>query len=341
MEIALAVAAGPFLWLAGALVFDGVHWVLHLMLRSRWRVLRALAWPHAVHHRWIDRELRVQWRYQWPNVFCHLIPEYATQLAFTGLLALVLPTPYVVVVAVLQTGVFLGLLSQRGLDVNHRPVEVLDAYRPGLATPPAYHALHHVYPDAHFSAYTKVVDALVGGAAQLAGRRFVLMGGATPFGRALRGTLARVGVDDVREEEPNASPVLGGCDVLVLCDPELSEVTVVESFLRQTRRRRLPPEVWVVHRRPDLPVARYYHGDVRVLYRTLVADDGDPAGWSEARARSAARATLFWIRRGFHYVPMGWHPRALGGFRRFRRTEPARPRPAPTVRHRLDWAGAA
>ena len=73
----------------------------------------------------------------------------------------------------LQTGVFAFLLSHRGLDVNHRPVEILDAYRPGLLTPPAYHALHHVHPDAYYSAYTKAVDWLLGSAAQLRGRGWI------------------------------------------------------------------------------------------------------------------------------------------------------------------------
>ena len=87
-EVLLAIAVGPALWLAGAIFFDFVHWVLHAMLRSRWRPLRALAWPHAVHHRWIDRNLDVCWENQWRNVWCHIVPEYLTQLAFSAALAL-------------------------------------------------------------------------------------------------------------------------------------------------------------------------------------------------------------------------------------------------------------
>ncbi len=34
-EVLLAIAVGPALWLAGAIFFDFVHWVLHAMLRSR------------------------------------------------------------------------------------------------------------------------------------------------------------------------------------------------------------------------------------------------------------------------------------------------------------------
>lgn len=183
LEILLALVAGPVLWLAGAIFFDFVHWILHRLLGSRWPLLRALAWPHAVHHQWIDASLEVRWENQTRNVWCHVVPEYLTQLAFTAVLWLLLPTSFAVVVLALQTLVFVAILRARGLDLNHRPIEWLDAYRPGFTTPPAYHALHHVYPDAHFSAYTKAIDWLVGGGTQIADRRFALTGADTAFGR--------------------------------------------------------------------------------------------------------------------------------------------------------------
>ncbi|MBW2534321.1 MAG: sterol desaturase family protein, partial [Deltaproteobacteria bacterium] len=192
-EIALALALGPPLWLCGAIGFDAVHWALHRMLRSRHAWLRALAWPHSVHHDWIDEKLEIHWDQQGRNVWCHIVPEYATQLAFTGALAALLPPAFPLVVGALQTAVFVGILRARGLDRNHRPVRLLDAYAPGPHTPPAYHALHHAYPDAYFSAYTKLVDALVGGGAALAGRRFALLG-EDAFADALAAELSSWGV---------------------------------------------------------------------------------------------------------------------------------------------------
>ena len=86
-ETLLSLVLGALLWVLGTVVFDTVHWILHGMLRSRWALLRALAWPHAVHHQWIDRELRVVWENQRRNVFCHIVPEFLTQLAFSGVSA--------------------------------------------------------------------------------------------------------------------------------------------------------------------------------------------------------------------------------------------------------------
>ena len=120
----------PVLWLSGAIFFDFVHFVLHAMLRSRWRLLRALAWPHAVHHQWIDRELEVHWENQRRNIWCHIVPEYLTQLVFTGGVALLLPLPFAAVLAGLQTLVFRSILRARGLDLNHRPIAGLNDNSP-------------------------------------------------------------------------------------------------------------------------------------------------------------------------------------------------------------------
>jgi len=334
LEVPLTALGSVLLWIAGTTFFDAVHWVLHLMLGSRWRALRLLAWPHGVHHRFLDGGLRVCWEYQRRNVFCHLVPEYLTQLAFSAALLLLLPVPVVLGCALLQTVVFGFLLSRRGLDINHRPIETLDAYRPSLLCPPAYHALHHVYPGAYFSAYNKLVDWAVGGGAWLPGRRFALSGEEMPFGRALRERLAREGVAGIRALGGAGDPALAGVDVLVLCDPAAKEEPLVEAFVRATRARQLPPEVWALHERPVDGLARHYYRDLRVCYRSIVLPGA--AGIDSAAARRAARVALFFIRRGFHFVPTRLGPAALLDFRRFRRSPPLRPAGVQRARSRAE-----
>jgi hypothetical protein len=328
LEILLAILLGPFLWLAGAIVFDGVHWILHLMLRSRFAWLRGLARPHGVHHEWIDRNLETNWELQSANIWCHIVPEYLTQLAFTGLLALVLPLPFVLVLALLQTAVFLGILHARGCDLNHRPAARIDAHPPGWLTPPSYHALHHAWPDAYFSSYTKVVDRIVGGGSQIAGRRFGWLGPTSTFGEALRQRVERKG--GLVASDPDS---LGELDVLVLLDPGAPLVAPVEAFIEATRHRQLPPEVWALRASAEDPVARHYLKDVRVAFRTLLVPEALPsAAW--------ARRALRWIRRDAHFVAPG----PLSGWaalQRFRRTRPIEPAGARTVRHRLELAASA
>jgi hypothetical protein len=317
-------------------VFDAVHWLLHRMLRSRWRALRALAWPHGVHHQWLDAQLRIRWENQRRNVYCHLVPEYLTQLAFSAALLPLLPAGPVVACALLQTAIFIGLLSYRGLDINHRPIEILDAYRPSWVCPPAYHALHHVYPDAHFSAYTKLVDFLVGSAAWLPGRHYALTGADTPLGRALASELERVGAAEVRASSQPAEAARADLDVLVLCAPGPAEVDFVEALIAATRGRQLPPEVWAVHERADDATARHYVRDVRVSYRTLVVPGAADLG--ARAARRAARRILFLVRRGLHFVPGSCGAGALVQLLRFQRTRPLRPPGAGAGRSRAALA---
>lgn len=338
-QVLLSLVAAVPLWVGGTVVFDAVHWLLHRMLRSRFALLRAVAWPHAVHHQWIDRELRVVWENQRRNVFCHIVPEYLTQLVYSGLLLLLLPWGPVLGCVLLQTAAFAYVLSQKGLDINHRPVDFLDAYAPSFVCPPPYHALHHVHPDAYFSAYTKLVDWLVGGGAWLSGKRYALAGGDGALGRALRRELERAGAAEIAAIEAAGEAARADLDVLVLCEPRADEVDFVEAFAGATRLRQLPPEVWAVHERADDATARHYFRDVRVSYRTLLAPGA--AALDDAAARRAARTVLFLVRRSLHFVPTRLGPAAWRGYRSFRATRPQRPAAAPSARSRAELARAA
>lgn len=330
-EVVKAILLGPFLWLAGAIVFDWVHWALHGMLRSRFRALRLLAHPHVIHHEWIDRDLVTNWQLRTANIWCHLVLEYVTQLVFTGIVALVLAPAYAIVLGVLQTIVFLTILRDRGRDVNHRPPERLDAHPAGWSTPPSYHLLHHVWPDAYYSAYTKLVDLIVGGGAQVAERRFALRGPDSALARALREEIERRGGEISKTPE-----VYDSLDVLILVDPAASLPAGIEPFIDATRDCQLPPEVWALRAKAAEAYARHYVDDPRVDYRSLLVTDTD---LTEVGASAAARRALFWIRRDSHFIslsePLGWASR-----RRFFKTKPLLPEGVEPVRHRVEFAAS-
>jgi monoglucosyldiacylglycerol epimerase len=345
IEIAVALVLGVPVWIVGLHVFDGLHWVLHGMLRSRWRVVRWLAAPHAMHHRWLDAELRICWENQAANFWGHIVLEYTTQLVFSAALLLVLPAGMVAAAVLYQTLVFAYIVSQRGLDPNHRPIEMLDAYKPSFLALPAYHALHHVYPDAYYSAYSKLIDYLVGGGIQLRGRRLGVTGAESSFGQPLCSRLAREGVAEIvslealapHSEDGDAS--LATIDILLICDPTAPRVALVEAFVRATCRRQLPPEVWAVHTQATDRLARHYYDDPRVTYRAIVAPEA--ALHDPARAARAAAVAAFFIRRGFNFVPTAMAPQAVRDFRAFRRTAPAPPEGARLGLHRLELAAVA
>ena len=329
---------GVGVWVAGLHVFDGLHCILHAMLRSRYPALRWLASPHAMHHRWLDASLRIHPEAQIANFWGHIVLEYGTQLAFDAVVLYALPTRAIFVAFILQTAVFAYIVSQRGLDPNHRPIAMLDAYRPSVFALPAYHALHHVYPDAYYSAYTKLIDYLVGAGTMLRGRRFVVAGTESALGAALHGRLRHEGVaqvdwvagDALRFDEDR----LARTDVLVITDPVPARDALVEAFIRATRRRQLPPEVWAVHTTPRDGLARHYHTDPRVTYRTLVLPEAgllDPTD-----AARVATAVLRSIRRGLNFVPAGSMLEAFRNFLAFRRTPPIPPNGVVIGAHRAD-----
>ena len=76
----LLLQAG-MLFVAATFVFDAIHFTLHQCLNARHAWLRRLARPHLAHHVFFDRRLQYHDEALVPNLFQHMIPEYATQMA--------------------------------------------------------------------------------------------------------------------------------------------------------------------------------------------------------------------------------------------------------------------
>ena len=313
------VAFGSFLlWSVGTIFFDLVHWILHALLRSRWRFFRSLAWPHTVHHRWLDHRLVIHGELQSRNIVCHLVPEYLTQATFCAAALFILPRNVVGGCFALQTAVFIGLLTCRGRDVNHRPIETLAAHRPCVFALPAYHALHHVHPDSYFSAYCKLVDLIVGGGCTLAGRRVYLFGGPQAVCEELSVAVRRRRADAVDANVHQWIDEHGDEDVLVLLPAAPPGSAAVERFLAARVTCQLPPEVWDLRATVDAAAIRFYQGDPRVIYRHAPP----PRLNDSARCEAFARRSVFWFTRGLHFVPATWK-RAPAEWWCFRRTAPA------------------
>ena len=320
--------------LASTVVFDVLHFLLHRLYASRTAWLRRVGELHEWHHRFMDRNLDVHEELILQNLRWHVIPEYLTQLSFSLCLLALLPTRVVLGAIAVQTLVFLLILRARGIDINHRPIASLRAYRPSFFCMPEYHALHHVWPDAHFSSWIKPLDHLLCAGAELAGRRLAVAGEETAFTRALvDGAKARgaVEVDALVPPAPESvDPHLVGrlreLDILVVEASGAGEDAAawIERFAEAAAGRKRPPEVWTICMPSDagvpapVPATRRYWASSRVIYRHV--DLSGSARLGEAAARGAARRALRGIRRGFNYVPAGGIARAVTGFLRFRLT---------------------
>lgn len=338
MEVAKLFAL-PFqviaVFLASTVAFDIVHFTLHAFCDSRFALLRSIGSLHATHHAFLDRNLDVHEDLLRSNLLRHVIPEYATQVSFSlALLWLVPPAP-VIGALCLQTLVFGFILRDRGMDVNHRPIASLRAYRPMFFCLPPYHGLHHAFPDAHFSSWIKLFDHIAGSGTSFQGRRVAMTGAESPFGAALARELeCREGLIVLRlahgpdrgsTASPDFAERLRDVDILVLAhgcqdsqdsaDHGASYVAAIECFARIGRGRKLPIEVWAAgaqdggRARADdahgfARHARRYYFDDRVIYRHLARAPIGSASRSGLLPRRAARLALFFVRRGFNFVPV-------------------------------------
>jgi len=354
---------GLLVFLASTVAFDVVHYLLHAAANSSSSLLRRVGALHAVHHAFLDRELVIHRELLGANIAHHVIPEFLTQASFSLLLLALLPPQPVLVALSVQSVVFVSILSTRGMDINHRSIARLRAYRPTCFCVPRYHALHHVHPDAHFSSWIKLFDHLAGTGVSLAGRRVAITGGGAGFGAALCERLRERGVASITVLEPERdfdvadasrlAPVLRDVDILVLahgfgrgaaphggCG---SYVAAIEAFARVAAKRRTPIEVWGLgsewewwggSNRADPGAARAgrafarharrYYVDDRVIYRHLVAGKlCSGAGKGRLTARRAAAMACFFIERGYNFVPVTLTGVALLYFPRFLLLRPA------------------
>ena len=246
------------LFFVATLVFDVIHYILHRFLNSRYLLIRRIGLLHQAHHDFFGRQLDFDDRLVRDNLVKHVIPEYLNQVVITAS-ALVILEPMPVAAALLfETAIFLGVVRLRGKDRNHIPYDVIPASGGtllGLLVTPAYHALHHVFPDRYYSSWITLFDRLAGTASQIRGRRVAMTGASGAFGAPLKALLEREGAAEVRtlkhgrdytyDDYGRLDDALREAEVLVLCHGSKSDhameancdsfVALIERF-RAVRR---------------------------------------------------------------------------------------------------------
>ncbi|HWA99083.1 MAG TPA: sterol desaturase family protein [Pirellulales bacterium] len=349
--VVVFLAQGIGLFVVASLAFDGVHWLLHVCLRSRWPLLRKLAWPHQVHHDFLDRELVFHDDRVRDNLLWHVLPEYTTQVAVCLAGLMVLPLEPVATAILFFSGALAIAIATRGKDGNHVAFTTVPPTHDPVFIRPPYHALHHVYPDAYYGSYTTLFDRLMGTACQLRGKRIAMTGASGAFGKPLKRLLERrgaevvalkFGVDFDYGDYARCDARLAEADILVLCHGSKCEhamaancdsfVALVERYKLLARGRRLPAEVWAVgseielhptfgnaelvpYRDSKRAFARHAARllrDPQIVYRHIVPSSfRSPMGPGLMSGAAAARGALFLIERGFHYVPVTYTGIAL------------------------------
>lgn len=361
--LAIWVLQGALVFVVSTLLFDTLHWLLHRWGRSKNRLLRVFSRWHWVHHRFLDRKMRVNPSLVWPNLVYHVLPEYLTGMAGTLVFLLIFPWPPIAVVALARTWMLIQTIREEGMDFNHMSMDRISGQQGLWWVSPSYHAMHHVHPNNFFSSFTNGFDLLFGTGTQISGRRFLITGAGGAFGGAMKARLeklggivetAKHGVDFSAGAYGPMLDKLARADVLILSHGTKSEgcwdanyrtfVDLIDLFIDAGQQRLTPPEVWALgseaefHGDMGLEELRDYAASKRafaqhalgyyrsgdLLYRHVVPSSFTSAmGPGPMSADTAARIALFFIRRGFHYVPVTLTTLAFWNYFRFVRQSPA------------------
>jgi hypothetical protein len=338
-------------------VADVVHWALHAMARARSPTFARIGALHQAHHRFLGPDLRIHREYRIQNLIYHRGPEYFTLVLATSVGFWCLPVRVVCAVMAFETILAAVATWRGGLDSNHMDLPRLRSSNAGWLVGPMYHAMHHVFPDNYMGSTTKLFDILFAKGCQIRGRRFAMTGASGAFGRPLarmieaaggQVTPLKYGRDYDYDDYERLDPLLADADVLVLCHGSKVEkamqancesfVAIIERFRRVGCDRQLPVEVWAVGSEieahpawgnPDLEMylrskrafakhARRYFHDAGIVYRHIVPSAyTSPMGKGLMTGATAAAIAMFFIRRGFRYVPVTYTGIALLNWLRF------------------------
>jgi hypothetical protein len=331
------------LYAATTVVFDVLHYVLHRCIASRSRILRIVGAPHAVHHAFLGTSLRFDEQLTWPNLWWHRVPEWTVQVVATACAAPFVPLSWVLCTMAVHTVLFVITVVKRGKDANHVDYRVIPSPR-SCFVGPAYHALHHAHPEQYMGSFVKLFDWVAGTGCQLQGKRIAMTGASGAFGEPFRElleqagatvTALRFGQEWTYGDYDGVDRALEDADILVLahgakgasamqanCD---SFVALIERFLARHPDALVPVEVWAVgseieahpawgnaelqvyleSKRAYARHAWRYFRDRRLTYRHIVpAAFRSRMGPGLMSGRTAARVAMFFIRRGFRYVPV-------------------------------------
>jgi hypothetical protein len=359
------LAEATLVFVVSTFLFDVVHYLLHTWRQSRFRLLRYFSRLHWVHHQFLNLEMQIDARYRWQNIWCHVLPEYATSMAGTVVFLLVFPWQPVAAIAVLRTIFLVMTLKEEGMDFNHMAMERVGSDQGILWVNANYHAMHHLFPNQFYSSFANLFDLLFGTSCQITGRKFLITGASGAFGTAISTRIvadggvirtAKWGRDFSAGDYARMQEMLEWADVLVLAHGAktgdcwnanyVTYVDLIERFSEIGKTRVLPPEIWAVgseaefhgdmgqaeltdyvaSKRAFAARARGYYASKMMLYRHIVPSAFTSAmGKGLMSADMAAEMSLFFIRRAFRYVPVTLTTLAFWNYFRFIR-QPLLPR---------------
>jgi len=357
-DILVFVIQAAVVFIVSTALFDALHWQLHRWEKSSVPLLRTFSSWHWVHHKFLGLDMQINPAYVRQNIWFHVVPEYATSMLGTLAFLLIFPWPPVALVAVGRTVMLVLTLREEGLDYNHMSMDRVGGQQGLLWVDNNYHAMHHLYPHNFFSSFANAFDLIFGTTCQIEGRRFLVTGATGAFGSAMVEKLERLGaevetaksgVDFSAGNYAGMDEKLRRADVLVLAHGAKTEdcwnanchsfTGLIDRFVEIGKDRLVPPEVWALgsevefhgdmgmdelkpysaSKRAFAARARDYYRSNALIYRHIVPSAFTSAmGKGAMSAGTAVNMALFFIRRGFSYVPVTLTGLAFLNYFRFR-----------------------
>lgn len=354
IEIILQAIAA---FLIGTVIFDIFHCLFHTFFESKHKLLRAIGSLHMKHHRFYTPTLKIKKEWAKLNFLNHLLIEYLIQMSVILTCIFFFHPMAILIATILETGIFIGVCYCRGVDAHHKPYGTLPSFRGGLFVSAEYHALHHIHPSKFFSSNIKLLDYILGTGHHLKGKKIAMTGASGALGSNMKRLLEKegakvicfkYGVDYTYDNYENLKNPLATADILFLCHGSKYEnaqqancdsfISMIELFKSVRTRELLPLEVWGVgseiefhpcfgmrklkvyasSKRNYARQARIYFHDRDIQYRHLVHSAfTSPMGTGLITASFAAKITLFFIKRGFKYIPVSYTGFAFLNYFRF------------------------
>lgn len=370
LDILIFALEATVIFAVSTLLFDILHYLLHRWLESPNKLLRTFSSWHWVHHKFLDLNMQVHKELVWKNIWFHIVPEFATSMAGTLAFLLIFPWQPVALIAAFRVFLLVMTLKDEGMDLNHMSMDRVDGRQGLWWVNAHYHAMHHIFPNNFYSSFMNLFDLVVGTTCQIEGRHFLITGASGAFGSAIKARLeklggivetAKSGVDFTPGNYEPMREKLARADVLVLSHGAKTEdcwnanyvtfVDLIDVFVDIGKNRLTPPEVWgmgsEIELHGDLGMAalkdysttkrafaakaRHYYSSGALIYRHIVPSAFTSAmGKGLMSADTAVSIALFFIRRGFKYVPVTLTTMAYWNYLRFRMLprHPADLRPA-------------
>ena len=345
-------------FIASSFIFDVVQCLLHYWQESRFKLLRTFSEMHDSHHKFLDANVTINSEYTQENFWYHLVPEFLVTLLGCSLLFFIFPWEPVAATLVLHVVLFIGRIYGKGIDINHKTLNRLKGQRGVFHITPSYHALHHIYPLQYFSSMANIFDLIFATSCPIKSRRFLVTGANGVYGKAMVKRLKKMGaqvevatygVDYTHDDYTLLDAKLQQADVLILAHGTKLEqcmeanhdsfVAFIERFIELGKDRLIPPEVWAVgseaefhgdmglqslkaysqSKRAFAAKAKGYFLSNDVTYKHIVPSAfTSPMGPGLMTGNFAVSYSLFFIRRGFNYIPVTYTGLAFLNYFRFR-----------------------